>query len=104
MPRCISRGDCRRRHDHDRRDRRIRLEQLWDREVGSRRVGAGQYKLDVLVAAADDVENPSDCTDDLVGAGYRVTVARDEEFQQIVASEHHAFGDTYSTTVDLVDW
>lgn len=63
-----------------------------------------QHRLDLLIIAADDSGGPfTGCVEDLVVRGYRVEVSMDEEPRQIVATEHDAFGDTYSTTLDLRD-
>ncbi|WP_293032121.1 hypothetical protein [Natronococcus sp.] len=79
-------------------------------EYGSSRCGAielahaeyesSQSRLDVLVVAADDSGWTSVCTDDLVEAGYRLEATVDDDLRRIVATEHHVFGDAYSTTVD----
>lgn len=68
-----------------------------------------QHRLDVLVVAADDPEDfPEDevapCTDDLVQQGYRVELTVDSGLRRVSATEHHVFGETYSTTKDLTDW
>jgi hypothetical protein len=61
---------------------------------------SSQRRLDVLVVAADDSGWTSACTDDLVEEGYRVEATVDDDLRRVAATEHHAFGETYSTTVD----
>ncbi|SFC50101.1 Tat (twin-arginine translocation) pathway signal sequence [Halobiforma haloterrestris] len=62
-----------------------------------------QERLDLLVVAADDSGVRTGCSDDLVEAGYRLEATVGEGFRRIVATEHHVFGQTYSTTVEGVD-
>lgn len=64
---------------------------------------ASQERLDILVVAADDSGWTRSCTDDLVATGYRVTATVDESLRRVAVTEHHVFGDTYSTTLDLTD-
>lgn len=59
-----------------------------------------QQRLDVLVAAADDSSGLLSCTDDLVVTGYRVEVTVAGALRRVAATEHHVFGETYSTTVE----
>lgn len=63
-----------------------------------------QRRLDLLVVAADDSALPTGCTDDLVQAGYRVKVTVNDNPRRVSVTEHHVFGETSSTTVDLTDW
>ncbi len=63
-----------------------------------------QDRLDLLVVAADDSGLRLSCTDDLVEAGYRVEARVDRTLRRVAVTEHHVFGETYSTTVDLTDW
>ncbi|MEF8777575.1 MAG: hypothetical protein V5A36_01550 [Natronomonas sp.] len=63
-----------------------------------------QDRLDLLVIAADDSEDISECTDDLVATGYRIEATVDGRLRRIAATEHHVFGETYSTTTDLTDY
>jgi hypothetical protein len=42
-------------------------------------------------------------SDDLVEEGYRLEATVGDELRQVAATEHHAFGETYSTTVDGLD-
>lgn len=62
-----------------------------------------QARLDLLVVAADDGSGFGGCTDDLVHAGYRLEVDAPDGLRRVSATEHHVFGDTYSTTVDGLD-
>ena len=63
-----------------------------------------QDRLDLLVIAADDSEDVSECTDDLVVTGYRIEATVDGRLRRVAATEHHVFGETYSTTTDLTDY
>lgn len=63
-----------------------------------------QERLDLIVVAADDSGLWLSCTDDLVEAGYRVEATVDRSLRRVAVTEHHAFGEAYSTTVDLTDW
>lgn len=63
-----------------------------------------QNRLDLLIVAADDSRWPLGCTDDLVETGYRVEATVDNDLRRVSVTEHHVFGDTYSTTVDSTDW
>lgn len=63
-----------------------------------------QNRLDLLIVAADDSIGFLGCTDDLVEQGYRVTATVDRRLRRIAVTEHHVFGETYSTTVDSTDW
>lgn len=63
-----------------------------------------QHRLDLLIVAADDSSWRISCTDDLVESGYRVRAEIDADLRRVAVTEHHVFGDTYSTTVDLTDW
>lgn len=65
---------------------------------------ASQSRIDVLVVAADDSGVGMACTDDLVETGYLVEVSIDDDLRRIAATEHHVFGEAYSTTHDLTDW
>ncbi|ELY45566.1 hypothetical protein [Natronorubrum tibetense] len=64
---------------------------------------ASQDRLDVLVVAADDGGGLGGCTDDIVQTGYRLEAAVDGRLRRVSATEHHVFGDTYSTSVDGLD-
>jgi len=59
-----------------------------------------QKRADVLVVAADDSAGKSACTDDLAVTGYRVECRAGGELRRVAATEHHVFGETYSSTVD----
>ncbi len=63
-----------------------------------------QRRLDLLVVAADDSGLSTGCTEDLVQAGYQVEATVNDALRRISVTEHHVFGETYSTTVDLTDW
>ena len=63
-----------------------------------------QNRLDLLVTAADDSRWPLGCTDDLVETGYRVEATVARGLRRVAVTEHHVFGQTYSTTLDLTDW
>ena len=63
-----------------------------------------QNRLDLLVVAADDSSGTLSCTDDLVATGYRVDATVNDNLRRVAVTEHHVFGETYSTTVDLTDW
>jgi len=65
---------------------------------------ASQDRLDLLVVAGDDSGERDACTDDLRASGYRVEATVDEQLRRIATTEHHVFGDTYSTTTDLSDY
>lgn len=58
-----------------------------------------QDRLDLLVVAADDSSwLPLSCTDDLVHGGYRVEATVNDRLRRVSVTEHHVFGETYSTT------
>jgi hypothetical protein len=63
-----------------------------------------QDRLDLLIVAADNSEDIEVCTDDLVVTGYRAEITVDGRLRRIAATEHHVFGETYSTTTDLTDY
>ena len=63
-----------------------------------------QARLDLLVAAADDSWWPMSCSDDLVATGYRVEATVRDDLRRVTVTEHHVFGDAYSTTADQTDW
>ena len=63
-----------------------------------------QARLDLLVAAVDDSWWTFACTDDLVETGYRVEARAPDALRRVTVTEHHVFGDAYSTTADLTDW
>lgn len=63
-----------------------------------------QDRLDLLVVAADNSEETEECTDDLVMTGYLLETTVDGRLRRIAATEHHVFGETYSTTTDLTDY
>lgn len=63
-----------------------------------------QDRLDVLVVAADAPDAGDECTDDLVTSGYRLETAVSGRLRRVAATEHHVFGETYSTTTDLTDY
>mgnify|MGYP005857837427 CR=1 FL=1 len=62
-----------------------------------------QRRVDFLVVAADDSGVLPGCTEDLVHAGYRLDATSPQEPRRVSVTEHHVFGETYSTTVDLTD-
>lgn len=62
-----------------------------------------QARLDLLVVAADGENGPERCTDDLVDSGYRIEATAEDGLRRITATEHHVFGETHSTTVELTD-
>lgn len=62
-----------------------------------------QNRLDLLIVAADDSRRPLGCTDDLVEGGYRIEATVNKDLRRVAVTEHHVFGETYSTTVDLTD-
>lgn len=62
-----------------------------------------QRRVDVLVVAADAVDDADGCTDDLVDTGYRAVVSLPENARRVAATEHHAFGDAYSAAVGPTD-
>lgn len=64
---------------------------------------ASQSRLDLLVVAADDSGWRSACSDDLVRTGYRLEATVDDLLRRVAVTEHHVFGETYSTTVDSID-
>ncbi|OVE84150.1 hypothetical protein [Natronolimnobius baerhuensis] len=57
-----------------------------------------QDRLDVLVVAADDSGFTMACTDDLVASGYRLEATVSGRLRRVSVTEHHVFGETYSTT------
>lgn len=61
---------------------------------------SSQNRLDLLVVAADDSGLVRSCTDDLVEAGYQIEATVDDSLRRVTATEHHVFGEAYSTTVD----
>ncbi|WP_255193353.1 hypothetical protein [Natronobeatus ordinarius] len=63
-----------------------------------------QARLDLLVAAVDDSRWPMSCSDDLVETGYRIEATVRGDLRRVTVTEHHVFGDAYSTTADLTDW
>ena len=65
---------------------------------------SSQARLDLLVAAVDDSWWQLSCSDDLVETGYRVEATAPDALRRVAATEHHVFGDVYSTTADLTDW
>lgn len=61
-----------------------------------------QDRLDVLVAGVDvRFWRVGGCHDDLVSSGYRVEATRDGGFRYVSATEHHAFGHAYSTSMKV---
>ncbi|THE63380.1 hypothetical protein D8Y22_18605 [Salinadaptatus halalkaliphilus] len=65
-----------------------------------------QNRLDLLVVAADDRTGGvglGGCTDDLVAGGYRLEATVSGRLRRVSVTEHHVFGETYSTTVDGLD-
>ncbi|MFA9426606.1 hypothetical protein [Natronorubrum sp. A-ect3] len=62
-----------------------------------------QERLDLLVVAADDSSAPTGCSDDLAQTGYRVEATVDDLLRRVSVTEHHVFGDTYSTTLSGLD-
>ena len=62
-----------------------------------------QERLDLLVVAADDSSTVGGCSDDLVYGGYRLEAAVEGLLRRVTVTEHHVFGDAYSTTVDGLD-
>ena len=62
---------------------------------------ASQNRLDLVVVAADDSWLHLSCTDDLVYGGYRVEATVRGNLRRVAVTEHHVFGDTYSTSVDV---
>ena len=62
-----------------------------------------QRRLDLLIAAADDSSVALSCTDDLGETGYRLEATVDSTPRRVAVTEHHVFGETYSTTVDLTE-
>ncbi|QCC55136.1 hypothetical protein [Natronorubrum bangense] len=62
-----------------------------------------QERLDLLVVAADDSSGVGGCSDDLVYGGYRLEASVEGLLRRVTVTEHHVFGDAYSTTVDGLD-
>lgn len=62
-----------------------------------------QDRVDLLVAATDSGWRPA-CSDDLVETGYRIKATVPDSVRRLAVTEHHVFGETYSTSVDLTDW
>lgn len=63
-----------------------------------------QDRLDLLIVAADATEDVGECTDDLVATGYRIETTVADRLRRVAATEHHVFGDVYSTTTDLTEY
>jgi len=59
-----------------------------------------QDRLDLLVVAADASDGAEACTDDLVTTGYRAEATVPGRLRRVAATEHHAFGEAYSTTAE----
>lgn len=57
-----------------------------------------QNRVDFLVVAADDAGLGLSCHDDVVEAGYRIEASVRGGVRRATATEHHLFGDAYSTT------
>lgn len=64
---------------------------------------SSQDRLDLLVVAADDPEAGAECTDDIDATGYRLEATVDGRLRRVAATEHHAFGNAYSTTTDVTE-
>jgi len=62
-----------------------------------------QRRVDLVVVAADDSGVRRGCTADLVHAGYQLDATSPREPRRVSVTEHHVFGETYSTTVELTD-
>ena len=62
---------------------------------------SSQNRLDLVVVAADDSRWQLGCTDDLVYGGYRVEATVRGDLRRVAVTEHHVFGDTYSTSVEV---
>ncbi|WP_117365842.1 hypothetical protein [Natrarchaeobaculum sulfurireducens] len=62
-----------------------------------------QERLDLLVVAADDAGGAGGCSDDLAYGGYRLEASVEGLLRRVTVTEHHVFGDAYSTTVDGLD-
>lgn len=58
-------------------------------------------RLDVLVTAADDALVGLSCTDDLGSSGYEARIGVDGRVRRVAATEHHAHGETTSTTLSI---
>lgn len=58
----------------------------------------------MLVVAAAAAGPNGEGTDDLVSSGYRLETTVSERLQRVPATDHHGFGETYSTTTDLTDY
>ncbi|GAB3037900.1 hypothetical protein [Natronobiforma cellulositropha] len=58
-----------------------------------------QERLDLLVVASDDTGFRFGCTDDLIETGYRLEATVRGRLRRVTVTEHHLFGETYSTTV-----
>jgi hypothetical protein len=52
-------------------------------------------------STAEDIGDECECTDDLAATGYRIETTVDDRLRRVAATEHHAFGDVYSTSEDL---
>jgi predicted dinucleotide-binding enzyme len=64
---------------------------------------ASQDRLDLLVVAGDDPDAGSECTEDIDAAGYRLEATVGGRLRRVAATEHHAFGNAYSTTTDVTE-
>ena len=62
-----------------------------------------QHRLDLLVVAADDTGGVGACTDHQRQTGNRVEASVNGQLRRVSVTEHHVFGETYSTTVDGID-
>lgn len=57
-----------------------------------------QQRLDLLVVAANDSWIPRSCHDDLVDGGYRLEAQVRSSLRRVTVTEHHVFGEAYSTS------
>jgi hypothetical protein len=60
-----------------------------------------QNRVDVLVVAGDARNKPNGCSDAVTSSGYEVEVTYPEQASHVAVTEHHVFGEAYSTTIEL---
>ncbi|MEY7851859.1 hypothetical protein AB7C87_21955 [Natrarchaeobius sp. A-rgal3] len=73
-------------------------------ELAHTEYGERERRLDLLIVAETEPSwLPRGCTDDLVETGYRVEVPASDSLHFVAVTEHHVFGEAYSTTLDVTE-